>query len=101
MGVIFNIEEALHNSAFNILQEYLTLWNYQKKIQMNIKNSFLFGEIKDLTSSEERSRTIITGYKARYRTLYEKFIEKCKNHKNLCEFQLKEIEDGIIFAKKG
>ena len=31
----------------------------------------------------------------------EKFIEKCKNHKNLCDFQLKTIEDGIIFAKKG
>ena len=43
------------------------------KVQTN--SDFLFGEIKDLTSSEERSRTIITGYKARYRTLYHKFIE--------------------------
>jgi len=43
------------------------------KVRTN--SDFLFGEIKDLTSSEERSRTIITGYKARYRTLYEKFVE--------------------------
>lgn len=43
------------------------------KVQTN--SDFLFGEIKDLTSSEERSRTIITGYKARYRTLYQKFTD--------------------------
>lgn len=43
------------------------------KVRTN--SDFLFGEIKDLTSSEERSRTVITGYKARYRTLYEKFNE--------------------------
>ena len=43
------------------------------KVRTN--SEFLFGEIKDLTSSEERSRTVITGYKARYRTLYQKFID--------------------------
>ncbi len=31
----------------------------------------------------------------------EKFIEKCKNHEKFCEFIIKTIEDGIIFAKKG
>ena len=41
------------------------------KVRTN--SDFLFGEIKDLTSSEERNRTVITGYKARYRTLYQKF----------------------------
>ena len=43
------------------------------KVRTN--SDFLFGEIKDLTSSEERSRTIITGYKARYRTMYQKFTD--------------------------
>ena len=43
------------------------------KVRTN--SDFLFGEIKDLTSSEERSRTIITTYKARYRTLFQKFTE--------------------------
>ncbi len=42
------------------------------KVRTN--SEFLLGEIKELTSSEERSRTIITGYRARYRTLYEKFV---------------------------
>lgn len=41
------------------------------KVQTN--SDFLFGEIKDLTSSEEKSRTVITGYKAQYRTMYQKF----------------------------
>ena len=31
----------------------------------------------------------------------EKFIEKCKNNPNFSEFDIKTIEDGIIFAKKG
>ena len=43
------------------------------KVRTN--SDFLFGEIRDLTSVEERSRTIITGYKARYRTLYQKFVD--------------------------
>jgi len=41
------------------------------KVRTN--SEFLLGEIKELTTSEERSRTIITKYKARYRELYEKF----------------------------
>lgn len=44
------------------------------KVRTN--SEFLLGEIKELTSSEERSRTIITGYKARYRTLYENYTSK-------------------------
>lgn len=43
------------------------------KVRTN--SDFLFGEIKDLTSSEERSRTIITTYKARYRALYQRFVD--------------------------
>ena len=31
----------------------------------------------------------------------EKFIEKCKNCPKFSNFELKTIEDGIIFAKKG
>ena len=29
------------------------------------------------------------------------FIDKCKNHPKISMFKLNEIEDGIIFAKKG
>ena len=41
------------------------------KVKTN--SEFLFGEIKDLTSSEERNRAIITSHKARYRGLFQKF----------------------------
>lgn len=43
------------------------------KVRTN--SDFLFGEIKDLTTSEEKSRNVITTYKARYRTLYQRFQE--------------------------
>ena len=43
------------------------------KVRTN--SDFLFGEIKDLTTTEERGRTIITGYKSRYRALFEKFSQ--------------------------
>jgi len=65
--------------------------------KVRTSSDFLFGEIKDLTSSEERSRTIITGYKARYRTLFEKFNE-CKNDYGMFE---KIVEEQFaIIAKR-
>ena len=39
----------------------------------------------------------------RYKTIIERlnhFIEKCKNHSNLYEFELNNTEDGMIFVKK-
>lgn len=41
--------------------------------KVRTSSDFLFGEIKDLTTTEERGRTIITGYKSQYRSLYERF----------------------------
>ena len=65
--------------------------------KVRTSSDFLFGEIKDLTSSEERSRTIITGYKARYRTLYEKFNES-KNEYGI--FEEKVTKQFEIIAKR-
>ena len=65
--------------------------------KVRTSSEFLFGEIKDLTSSEERSRTIITGYKARYRTLYEKFIESRSEYGIFEEKVSKQFE---IIAKR-
>ena len=65
------------------------------KVRTN--SDFLFGEIKDLTSSEERSRTIITGYKARYRTLYQKFLESKVEYGNYIDIINTEFE---AIAKK-
>lgn len=41
------------------------------KVRTN--SEFLLNEIKEITTSEERNRTIITNLKAKYRELYEKF----------------------------
>lgn len=65
------------------------------KVQTN--SDFLFGEIKDLTSSEERSRTVITGYKARYRTLYQKFIDTKVEYGNFAEVINTQFE---VIAKR-
>lgn len=65
------------------------------KVQTN--SDFLFGEIKDLTSSEERSRTIITGYKARYRTLYQKFMDTKIEYGNFAEVINTQFE---VIAKR-
>ena len=65
------------------------------KVQTN--SDFLFGEIKDLTSSEERSRTVITGYKARYRTLYQKFIDAKVEYGNFAEVINTQFE---VIAKR-
>lgn len=53
------------------------------KVRTN--SDFLFGEIKDLTTTEERGRTIITGYKSQYRGLYEKFNESKEDYGQYAE----------------
>ncbi len=50
------------------------------KLEMEIykvrtKSEFLLDEIKELTTSEERNRAIITKLKSRYRELFEKFLD--------------------------
>ena len=65
------------------------------KVRTN--SEFLFGEIKDLTSSEERSRTIITGYKARYRTLYQKFSDDKIEYGSFAEIVNNQFE---VIAKQ-
>ena len=65
--------------------------------KVRTSSEFLFGEIKDLTSSEERSRTIITGYKARYRTLYEKFMSSKSEYGIFEEKVSKQFE---VIAKR-
>lgn len=43
------------------------------KVRTN--SEFLLEEIKEITTSEERNRAIITKLKTKYRTLYQKFID--------------------------
>lgn len=64
--------------------------------KVRTSSDFLFGEIRDLTSSEERSRTIITGHKAKYRTLYQKFEENKSTYGQFVDVITKQFE---IIAK--
>ena len=43
------------------------------KVRTN--SDFLLGEIKEITHSEEKNRSIITKYRAHYRELYQKFTD--------------------------
>ena len=43
------------------------------KVRTN--SEFLLGEIKEITNSEEKNRSIITKYRAHYRELYQKFTD--------------------------
>ena len=43
------------------------------KVRTN--SEFLLGEIKEITHSEEKNRSIITKYRAKYRDLYQKFTD--------------------------
>lgn len=75
--MILDAEYALSQQDYKgVMYKIAKLEMELYKVRTN--SDFLFGEIRDLTSSEERSRTIITGYKAKYRTLYQKF-EETKN----------------------
>lgn len=53
------------------------------KVRTN--SEFLLNEIKDITSSEERNRALITGLKATYRKLYEKFNQSRHEYQNVAE----------------
>lgn len=60
------------------------------KLEMEIykvrtNSDFLLNEIKEITSSEERSRTLITKLKSEYRDLYEKFSKDKESYFELAE----------------
>ena len=94
------LSDMILDAEYSLSQmDYKTTTYKIAKLEMELykvrtSSDFLFGEIKELTSSEERSRTIITGYKARYRTLYEKFVESKNAYgffENIVESQFKVI----------
>lgn len=51
------------------------------KVKAN--SDFLLSEIKEITTSEERNRAIITKLKAKYRELYKKFTDEKANYGDL------------------
>ena len=61
--------------------------------KVRTKSEFLLSEIKDLTTSEERSRAIITKLKARYRKLYEQFEEHESEYADLGPVVARQFEN--------
>lgn len=75
------ITDMLIEAEYSLSQtDYKSTMYKIAKLEMEIykvrtKSEFLLDEIKELTTSEERSRAVITKLKSRYRELYEKFID--------------------------
>lgn len=75
------ITDMLIEAEYSISQtDYKSAMYKIAKLEMEIyklrtKTEFLLDEIKELTTSEERSRAMITKLKSKYRELYEKFID--------------------------
>jgi Negative regulator of septation ring formation len=60
------------------------------KVRTN--SEFLLGEIKEITSSEERSRGIITEFKIKFRNLHQKFQETKLEYGTMGEVVQKQFE---------
>ena len=68
------------------------------KLEMEVykvrtQSEFLLDEIKQLTTSEERNRAIITKLKARYREIYEKFAETRANFGEMGQYVELQFEN--------
>lgn len=62
-------------------QDYKSTLFKIAKLEMEVykvrtNSEFLLNEIKEITTSEEKNRAIITSLKSKYRNLYEKFTEQ-------------------------
>ena len=71
-------------------QEYKETRCKIAKLEMEIykvrtNSDFLLNEIKEITTSEERNRTIITDLKSKYRDLYEKFTNSKNDYGEVAE----------------
>ncbi len=74
------ISELLLDAEYSLKQsDYKNIMYKIAKLEMEIykvrtSSEFLLDEIKEITTSEEKNRAIITKLKARYRNLYQKYI---------------------------
>ena len=75
------LTDMIIDSEYSLSQgDYRTTIYKIAKLEMEIykvrtKSEFLLGEIKEITTSEERSRKIVTNFKVRFRKMYQYFQE--------------------------
>ncbi len=75
------LTDMLIDTEYSLSQaDYKSFLYKIAKLEMEIykvktNSDFLLEEIKQITTSEEKNRAIITGFKSRYRDLYQKYNE--------------------------
>ena len=78
------ISDLLLEAEYSLKQsDYKNIMYKIAKLEMEIykvrtNSEFLLNEIKEITTSEEKNRAIVTKQKAKYRTLYQKYNETKK-----------------------
>ena len=89
--MILDTEYSLSQKSYkNTLCKLAKLEMEVYKVRTN--SEFLLGEIKEITSSEERSREIITEFKVRFRELHEKFQSTKSEYGPMTEAVQKQFE---------
>lgn len=84
------INDMIIETEYSLSQmDYKSTMYKVAKLEMEIykvrtNSEFLLNEIKEITNSEEKNRTIITKLKAKYRELYQKFNSE-KESFGICE----------------
>lgn len=85
------ITDMLLDANYSLSQQDYKKTLYKiAKLEMEIykvrtNSEFLLNEIKEITTSEERNRTIITNLKSKYRDLYEKFKSSRSDYGDIAE----------------
>ncbi len=91
--MILDTEYSLTQKSYkNTLCKLAKLEMEVYKVRTN--SEFLLGEIKEITSSEERSREIITEFKVRFRELHQKFQNAKAEYGPMAEVIQKQF--GVI-----
>lgn len=85
------ITDMLLDANYSLTQqEYKETLCKIAKLEMEIykvrtNSDFLLNEIKEITTSEERNRAIVTDLKSKYRDLYEKFTNSKSDYGEIAE----------------
>ena len=93
-----NLNNMLLETEYSLSQkDYKSTIYKLAKLEMEMykvrtNSEFLFGEIKEITSSEERSREIITSFKVKFRNLHQKFNETKTEFGPIAEIVQKQFE---------
>ncbi len=93
------ITDMLIEAEYSLSQlDYKSALYKIAKLEMEIykvrtNTNFLLDEIKEITSSEERNRAIITKLKASYRELYQKFVASKDDFGNIASSVTMQFEN--------